>query len=432
MRSNSQPTGGVTALQGAQPTGSLTPQQIQDLLSAITPTIQKFRAQSSPVSAEIDSMSLGFGASETIRLATAGLGVRLRSQHTVNLVVSNSATSAQVVNFSPYFPFNFVSNTNIQLNAQTTTYSASGPAGLFVALRTRKGALLMTGNNGLNAALVSVVPGSGITLTTATSPTLSGYASMSVAASTTNAVLTVTFFTFEKLAKDRTSLLGALALQNNSVYATLTRTVVGSPVGANAQSPMYVTGGAPSTLTVALGTNGYQVKTMYDFWNIPSDATLYQDMVTNSYQVQEQKGLSVTGTGSAALTYNLPINQFITALHTLCYDGNGNPAAVGWYSTAYVKYNAGGVTPVILPQQMTRAAQFLDYDGDLGGFPGYSLYDGNDTSSSLIDADSAGWIDTYYAANPQYIFDIASGLAVPASVSITRESVVQNVQQTMA
>lgn len=432
VRSNSQPAGGTTALQGAQPTGSLTPQQVQDLLSAVTPTIAKFRAQSSPVNADLATMSLGFGSSETLRLATAGLGVRLRSAHTINLNVSNSASSAQVVQFSPFFPYDFVTNTSVQLNAQTTIYSAGGVAGLMVAMRTRKGALLLTSNNGLNGALVQVTPGSGITLTTATSPSLSGYASMSVAASTSNATLQIVFYTFEKLAKDRTSLLGALALQNNSVYATLTRTIVGSPVGSNAKSPMYVSGGPPSSLTVALGTNGYQVDTTYDFWNIPSDAALYQDMVTNSYQVQEQQGISVTATGTSALTYDLPINQFITALHTIAYDNNGNPAPVGWYSTAYVKYNAGGVTPVVQRQGVTRASQFIDYDGDIGGFPGYALWDGNDTASSILDADSAGWIDTYYAANPQFIMDIAASDAVPMNISMTRESVVQNVQQTIA
>jgi hypothetical protein len=429
LRSNAQPTGGVTSTQGVQPTGALTPTQIESLIDQLTPAIQKFRASSSPLTASLEQRELKAGTTDTMRLATVGLGVRLRCLHTITLLLSNSASAAQTVDVSPFFPWNALSQTQIQLNGQTVVYNASGVAGLFSALRTRKGAFSLS-DFGLSPALVSVTAGAGITLTTSTSPTFSGLTSLSVAATTNNATLTISFITFEKLARDRTSLLGALALQNNSVYATVSRTPVGSFVGSNAEAPLYVAGGPPSTLTANLSS--WTVSTQYDFWSIPADPALYIDLIANSYQVQEQKGLKINGTGPSALIYDLPINQFLTALHILAYDGNGNPAALGWDTNLYVKYNAGGIVVYSSPNQLARGTAFADYGSDVLGFPGYALWDGNDTTSSQTESDSAGWLDTYYAANPQLILDIETTLAVPATVSITRESVVQNVQQVMS
>lgn len=426
LRSNSQPQGGVTSPQGPTPTGSLTPKDIELLVEELTPVVARFRAQSSPIQAPLDAMTLGTGASAEIRLATAGLGYRLRSKHTGTLYLSNTNTVAETVNISQFFPFNMLANTTLQLNAQTTVYNASGVAGLFVAARTRKSSLSLTSSFGLSPALVQISVGGGMTLATSTVPSWSGYASVTIPASTTNAPLNFTFFTVEKLAKDRDSLLGMLALQNNSVFATLTRRTVGAVLGSTANFPLYT-----STTGITATINSWNSYTQYDFWNVPTDAALYQAMIANSYQVQEQTGLAVNTTGPAALVYNLPINQYITALHLTMYDGNKAPLAVGGLSNVYIKYNAGGIVPVVLPQDFTRAADFLDYGYDALGFAGYTLWDGNNTTSNVTNSDSAGWVDTYEAADPQLVADVSSSVAVPLTLSITRESVVKNVQQVM-
>src|SRR5216683_3305997 len=176
----------------------------------------------------------------------------------------------------------------------------------------------------LNKALVKVTNGANSTITNVGNPgNFSGIASTSIAASATG-VVTVDFWTVEKLCLDRQSLLGMLPLQNNSTYATLTRQVVNNAIGAgpnNHAFPFFTAGAVPGTLThTAVAT----VTSTYDFWSVPSDPGLYQEMVQNSYQVQQQQSLAVSVTGAAALIYNIPQNQFLVAAHIWAFDTQGN------------------------------------------------------------------------------------------------------------
>src|SRR5258708_4344928 len=113
------------------------------------------------------------------------------------------------------------------------------------------------------------------------------------------------------------------------------------------------------------------------------------------------------------------------------FDSAGNliPADVGGLSFLKLQYNAGGVIPVQHFADRERAAQFIDYADDRQVVGGYRFWDGEDTSEDITDADQAGWIDTYAAATPQLVADVAAGLTTPLNYALTRESVVAGAVQ---
>lgn len=427
IRSNSIPAGGVASLQAVAP--EQIPAEIAQLLQSMTPIMQQFRENSAPMTVKLGSMTFeNPGDDDSIRITSVGLGWRIRSHHSVTFNFSNSAASAVTVNLSGHFPFNLLANTNIQINGGTSTYSASGPSGLVVYGRNRRG-FFAPQNNGLSQALCRITVGAGLTLTQSSLFSFSGYSSVSVAASTENAQMTIDFYTFEKVAYNEDTLLGALPLQNNSVYAQLTRTLASSFIGSQPNIPMYVTGGVPSTLTVTLAN--YEVEQYYDFWSVPNNAQLYAPMVNNSYQVQEQKNMTVNATGSEAMTYDFPQNQFLVAAHILGRDGNNNPLAWNALPLARIVYNGSSIIPVVMDADTTRSEQYADYGADIFAIPGYRLWDGDATTDSITMSDEAGWVDTYNAATPQMVNDVATTVVTPITYSVTREVVIAGAVQTI-
>ena len=428
IRSNSMPTGGATATQPVSPT--LTPADIQALLAAMTPAIEQFRQASSPLSVALNQQQLTNGQEDSIRISSVGLGYRTISEHNVTIPLDNTATTAQVIDISPYFPYNLLANTSVQINGGATSYSVDGQNGLFVALRGKRGAFLPSSTGvSLSPALCRVTFGTGITPTASSGFSLSGYSSISVAA-TTSTSITLTFYTFEKLAMSRNTLLGALPLQNNQVYATLSRRIVANVVGTSALSPLYVSGGVPSTLTYsAMDT----INTTYKFWSVPSNPALYTDMITNSYQVLQQPKNPVNSNGVGALVYNIPQNQYLTALHLLVNDSTGAYPEPDTLFTKYtLQYNGGAIIPTLEYGQRHRAESYLDYGADVGGsLPGYFLWDGNNTTDDVNTSDEAGWMDAYSAASPQVVADIATNFSTPGNFSVTREAIVAGSVQTI-
>lgn len=434
VRSNSVPSGGATAQQPVPPSNA--PTDLDALKAALKPAIEQFRQMSSPMSVVLPSTTLGQNTSDGgVRIASVGLGYRTITEWTGTITLSNTAAGAQTVNFSPMFPYNLIQNTAITVNGGATVYSASGPAGLAVAARNRNNGLEMfntysTLGPKLAEALCRVaVTGAGVTVTNAAAgaQSLSGIASISIPATTGVATITVTFYTFEKLAFDRSSLIGVLPLQNNSTFALKVHTT-SAWTGTTAQFPFFVAGSFPATTT--LGGAGLTETTEYDFWSIPSDPNLYADLVGNSYQVQQQLNQTVTATGPAALQYNIPQNQFLIAAHVIASDGNGAFLPFTALDNRKLIYNAGSIIPVLQRAGLTRASQYMDYGDDRFGFlPGYFLWDGENTTEDLANTDQAGWIDAYLAAQPQIVTDIASGTVTPVNYSVTRESLVMGAVQ---
>jgi hypothetical protein len=437
VRQNSMPAGGTTAQQAVGPT--LTPADIQAIVESIpVPTVVRFRDQSSPMQVALSDMTLSLGQQASIRIASVGLGYRTVTEHVAVFTFTSANAGSQNFPLGRGFPWSLIGNTAVQINGGAQVYSVSGYGGLLVALRNRRGSLggdAITGKVvGLSDSLCRITVGSNLTLNKATytdgsttagpgeNAYLSGYATVAVAANaTTNNTMTVTWYSIEKYAYSKDSLLGALPLQNNSTFATLTRTMVGSLTAATGDSAPF--GAAPTSVTVAL--TSYISHTSYKFWSVPQDPSLYQDMVQNSYQVLEQPGNTISATGVAALTYNIPQNMYLTALHLIMADSTGtyiNPLTV--FQANRLQYNAGSVIPVNEYEGRKLAEQFLDYGSSLANLPGYILWDGAATTEDLNTSDQAGWVDCYSTASPQFIVDIASGLSVPASYSIVRESVV--------
>lgn len=427
------PAGGPTASQPVPP--SMTPAEISALVEQLTPTVARFRQQSSPMQVQLDAQSLALGGQAGIRIASVGLGVRVVTHHSVVINFVNAAGGAQVINLSNVFPFNLIANSRVQINGGATVYSGGGLATWAVMTRNRAATWKLDATSGfgpaLNKSLVKVTIGGNTTPTNVgQGGNFSGIASVSIAAASTG-TLTVDFYTVEKLCLDRESLLGCLPLQNNSTYATLTRQIVANAIGAgpnNHSFPFFTAGAVPGTLTHNLTDT---ITSTYDFWSVPADPGLYQEMVFNSYQVQEQTSLTVSATGAGALVYNIPQNQYLIAGHIWAFDSAGNliPADVGGLSLLKLQYNAGGVIPVQQFADRMRAAQFLDYADDRQVVGGYRLWDGEDTTEDVTDADQAGWIDTYAAATPQLVADVAAALTVPITYALTRESVVAGAVQ---
>lgn len=434
LQSNAQPAAGTTATQPVAP--PLTSADIEQLVEQLTPAVTKFREQSSPLKVACEvGVTMNLGGSLGTRLPSVGLGVRVITHWNVVYSLVNSSTAAQVVQVSGVFPYNHLRQTLIQINGGATIYAADGLGTFAVMTRNKPGSWAYSTGSGfglaLSKALVKVTPGGNVSaVTSSTGPTFSGISQFTVAASSTG-TLTVDFWTIEKLALDRQSLLGVLPAQNNSTYATITRQVVNSAIGASGTQvpPFNTVGAVPGTLTVTAVTT---VNSTYDFWSVPGDPGLYQEMVQNSYQVQQQQSIAVPVTGPAALTYNVPQNQFLVAAHLWGFDNNGAliPADSGGITLLRIVYNAQAIQPIQHFADRERAAQFLDYGDDRQFVGGYRFWDGEDTTELVQVADQAGWIDTYAAATPQIIGDMAAaGLVVPLTYSITRESVVAGAVQ---
>lgn len=434
IRSNPMPAQGSAATQPVPPNQS--PASMQELIDYLTPALSRFRSMSSPLRVPLDTITFGgLGDQKQVRIASVGLGERVVAWHTAVINLANSAAGAQTVNFSPHFPWNMLSNTAVQINGGETTYSCSGRAGLGVWARDRAGfwQSYIPGGNGLPPALVQMSVGANLTLnlqptTAASFTTLSGGLTISVAA-TSNGNLTVSWATVEKLAHGRHTLLGALPLQNNSTFATVTRNVVGSltttAAASQADTPFYNAG---ANITSSL--TSYTVLQMYHFWGIPSDPTVYQPLIENSYQVIEAKSMTAAAVGTAAITYNIPQNAYVTALHTWAKDNNGTalvPATA--FTRLALQYNAGSVIPVVAFPERDRPLQFADYDADLFLIPGYRLWDGHQTAELLDVTDDAGWIDTYAAAEPQLVHDLGAAVVTPVVYNITREAIVAGAVQ---
>lgn len=423
IRSNSVQPGGNTQLQPTPPT-EVTP-EIAALLDELTPAVTKFRQASSMQNVNLDTVTMAAGADASIRIASVGIGVYTVTEYTGTFSLVNTAAAAQVLDISPLFPWNVITNTSVGINVGTVTYSADGPAGLMVAARARRTVLRESPNAyGLASAMVRVTAGANVTLTYGTSFSLSGVASLSVAATSTG-VLTVTWYSLEKLAYSLDSMIGGLPLQNNSVYATLTRRTAPSLLGTDVNSPFYVTGGVPATITA---TVSLQIKTEYWYWGVPSDPALYAAMVTNSYQVLQQTGLSTSSTGPGAITYNLPQNELLIATHLFMNQGAQGAQSVvglGQYEQIIVQYNGGKVVPIAENQGRQRFRQYLVYGDDRQQVAGYAMWDGDDTSDEITDTDSSGWVDTYTAASPQLLLTLAGSVTTPVTYSVTRESIGQ-------
>lgn len=457
IRDNSMPGAGMTATQPAQPVGQTVPTDVQALVEQLTPIQQRFRAQSTFIRVAQPQQSFtALGQQLQAQVSNVGLAVRVWTEWNVTITVANGATSAETFNVSPNFPYNLILNTSLLINGGAASYSAGGIATLARMLRKRRGSgrqqfigVMSSAPAGswgpaLDYSLLRVALGSNLTGTNnnTTQPYLSGIKSVSVAGSaSTNNTITMTFITCEWLVLDIDSLVGALPLQNNATFTSLSRQIQGALNVATANrddlnAPFYGAG-ADLTFTLTACTADY----LYEFASVPQDPSLYQGLIANSYQVQEVQKFTVATTGVEAFSYNIPQNQFAVALHILARDGNG--AVVPGYGQLLtnglsptvglndlkIVYNAASVRPILQKPNRERAAQFLTYDYDPFILPGHRLWDGEDSSDDINAADQMSWLDCYSTATPQLLIDVGSGVTTSLVSNIAREAVIAGAVQ---
>lgn len=421
----------------------MTPAQIQALVEQLTPIQARFRKASSPLSAQLNTATFtALGQQQPVQISSVGLGYALLTEWTFTLSIVNSATQAETFEVSPLFPYCLVTNSQVQINGGATVLSASGIGTYATMTRQRKGsrALSQVQNNGStgafitnagldpalyrNSTMTNLTPTAASASTTPAFPTLSGISTISVAGSSTG-TWTFSFYTVEKLALDRDSMLGALPLQNNSTFANLTRTIVSTLSGTWGSSSTQLTlpfSAAGAQLTFSLTTA--TAKTTYLFCSVPSDPALYAPMVQNSYQIQEQTGITVTATGAQGFSYNIPQNAYLLAASIYGADTNGVVVPYSWLDPLILQYNSGTIQPVTQYQGRERAWQRLNYNYDPANTPGLRYWDGEETSDDLNASDDMGWLNTYAAASPQLVGTVASTISTNVAVALTREQIV--------
>lgn len=406
-------------------------QQLADLTEAFlsTQTIGVFRENTTWQSTQLNQATVKPGGSVSIQVPNNGLATDIVNQHVTVITLDNTSAAAQVVDLSTLFPFNMAGTTQLQINGSgNTPYSASGVSGLMVATRAKPGVLVGPNGTGPSRALVRLVAGAGVTLTANTAGTysLSGYASLSVAANTTG-TLTVYWYEKAKLAFSRFNPMGCLPLNNTQLNVQLVKNM-NNLTGTNNSAPLYVDTTFPSTLTV---TATDTINSEYHYWSTPDNPAVYQDFVNQIYVVNENSNLNVQNSGVQAFQYPLPLSQYVTALHTLWTDTNGDAVDI-FHNVANMQLTLGmgTIVPVKLNTGMHQYEQLLDYMENRADIPGYAYWDGNDTANAInAETDSTGWFNTYNAANPQLVADVGtynggSAPSVPYTVSVTRESLV--------
>jgi len=298
---------------------------------------------------------------------------------------------------------------------------------------------------GWNAALgISMDPallqvntlGSNLTATNSTTiaTALSGVASVSVAGSAAagaNSQWTLRFVTIERIVLDLDSLIGAPPLQNNQTFVQVTRQLVGALSGTrnDLQIPFYSAAGS-LTFSLVSGT----ADTTYFFASVPPDAGLYQALVANSFQTQEQRSFVVQTTGAETWNYAIPTNNYVVALHNLAVDGNGAPVTA-YDSTSglgllKLVYAGNSIIPVRDFPYRARAWDYWVHDYDGASLRGYRVWDGEATSDDITASDNMGWLDTYNTSQPTELIDVGASATTNLTANIAREVVLTgNVQQ---
>ena len=448
LASNAGPQSSASVAAPQQPQGGLlTPPELDALLQQLKPTIAAFRENSTRQALRLNpAVYTGPGDQETVEIAEIGLGVRIISEHVVTLQVTNAATTAQACAISPIFPFNLIKE-QITINGPPNTTDVDGYGAHLTAFRSRKTApssnaemagqtiglpdtlVRMTGI-GANLTFTAQVQGAfnAAGVTPGGIAALSGVApsgnNLSVAASAgagAASQFTVTFYTLLKLAHSEDAMVGALPLQNDSIYATVQRTLTSALAGSDQMHNV-----ASSNANLTWSVVSARTNSEYEFWTIPeASPQLYAPIVSSSYQILTARSRTFAATGQDALIYPFPKRNYSTAVHVICRDANGAMVVPNTAWTAFrLIYGGGSMKPLEYIIPLYFAKQYWDYSSDMSSLPGYLLWDGQATADEVNASDEAGFLNNYDASNPEFHVDVGSGVAVTATYDIVREAIV--------
>jgi hypothetical protein len=397
------------------------PADLQALVDATQPVVARFRDNSSPINVMNDQKTVGMGSTASYRIASTGLGERIL--HKVNGSISITATGAGSTKLANDFPYNLFTNVNIQINGNTSIASATPFS--FILETARRNRLFPI--NPLNTSVCSVsASGTAGTVTLSkagTLGTLCGYDTLTWTAAAT-VTLTYTFFFETPFVLNRDSLIGMLPLQNSSTFATVTYTTNSQLATSSTDytAPLSQMTGATVTATALTGGT-MNINSRYDFWAVPGDSALYQSLILNSFQLIEQPSNQINGTGSGALKLQFPLNSYLLSSMFINRSSTGQLVNTGSsFSNIYLQYNSN-VQPFKSEVGLHQFAQYTDYGNPFDQF-GTILWDGTDTTDTLNNADSAGWIDLYNTSNPQFIADVTTASPTPTTFSFVRAQIV--------
>jgi hypothetical protein len=362
-----------------------------------------------------------------------GLGqdLELWVEGQINLV--NTKVGTEVLTLAPEFPFDLISNLNVQFNGQTVIANLSAFELLGIMAKRHKNLLLGSAASGgakfaqklarVDKTLAYVEAGANVTL--ATGDTITGVTTATVAGSSTG-VLKFGFFLSLPFTLRKDLLLGLIPMQNNSVYCNVALT---SPAltGITEESPLHVDTTWPATMTANTAINVYP---HYNFWSIPTpnDPKIYSYLVSHSYMLLSQANNPLTKTGAEALTYNMPNNYYLLALLLTLRDSAGALADVySMLDNPYLNYN--GTARVDRRKMAPRMARQLLQAEGIPSPPGQIIWDGTDVEYLPNGTNTSKWLNMYLANNPQFVADIAAGFSVSGKFSVLREQLVPaNVQ----
>lgn len=429
VRANMTPPGGPTSTTEAGQGQALLPDTF-----TLKRMSELFMERSEQNVIQLNQQTLTPGQVTNFIINNVGLGEALGMWIEGQVSLANTAVGAQAVSVSPEFPFDLLQNINVQFNGQTVLSNLSGLELLGVMAKRHKNLLLGAAASAgakfaqskarVDKSLAYVEAGANVTLTAGDG--LCGVSSISVAATSTG-ILKFGFYLELPFTLRKDLLLGLIPMQNNSVYANVALT---SPLllGATAESPLYVGGGVPGTLTHS--ASAVNVFPHYEFWSIPvpNDAKLYSFLVSHSYMLLSQANNPLTKTGAEALSYNMPNNYYLLSLLLTMRDSTG--ALADTYTALdnpYLNYN--GTTRVDRRKIQARTAkQAMQYEG-IPSPLGQLIWDGTDLEYLPNGTNTSKWLNMYLANNPQFVADVAAGFSTNGKFSVLREQLVPaNVQ----
>jgi len=429
VRANMLPPGGATTTTEAGQGQALLPDTF-----TLKRMSEIFMERSEQNVIQLNKQVLTPGQVANFEVKNVGLGESLELWIEGSVSLNNTLAGAQAVSVSHEFPFNTIQNLNIQFNGQTVIDNLSGYELLGVMAKRHKNLLLGGASSAgakfaqnlarVDKAIAYVTAGANVTLTAGNG--LCGTTSFSIAASSVG-VLNFGMYVRLPFTLRKDLLLGLIPMQNNSVYCNVALT---SPLllGATAESPLFVTGGVPATLSMS--ASAVDIYPHYWFWSIPvpNDPKLYSYLVSHSYMLLSQANNPQTNTGAEALEYNMPNNYYLLSLLLSLRDSTGALADV--YTSLdnpYLNYN--GTARVDRSKIQPRIArQTIQYEGIPSNL-GQLIWDATDIEYLPNGTNTSKWLNMYLANNPQFVADVAAGFAVNGKFSVLREQLVPaNVQ----
>lgn len=430
IRGNMLPAGGATATTEASQGQALLPDTF-----TLKRMSEMFMERSEQNVIQLNQQSLVPGQAVNFTINNVGLGESLELWVEGSVTINKSDAGAQVLNLSPEFPFNLISNINVQFNGQTVIANLSGYELLAVMAKRNKGVILGNAASAgaaftqaaarVDKTLAYVVAGDGATFTAGDK--LSGVTSVSCQASG-DSVIKFGFFLELPFTVRKDLLMGLIPMQNNSVYCNVSIT---SPalLGSTAASPLYGTIAA----TTSVKSTAIAVYPQFNFWAIPSpnDPRLYSYLVSHSYLLLSQGNNPIAKTGAEALQYNLPNNYYLMSLLLTVRDSNS--ALTDIYSDTagldnlFLNYN--GTARVGRRKMRARFARDAYYRRGVASMPGQIVLDLTDIDLDSNGVNTSKWLNMYLANNPMLVADVNASFSAAGTFSVLREQLVPaNVQ----